>query len=46
MWIRLRQIAVVAADLHRTGLDIGTVLGAEACFTDPGVKQFGLKKPG
>ncbi|MDH4075102.1 MAG: hypothetical protein OEW29_04125 [Acidimicrobiia bacterium] len=43
MWIRLRQIAVVAADLHRTGLDIGTVLGAEACFTDPGVKQFGLK---
>lgn len=43
MWIRLRQIAVVTADLHRTGLDIGTVLGAEACFTDPGVKQFGLK---
>lgn len=43
MWIRLRQIAVVAADLHQAGLDIGTVLGAEACFTDPGVKQFGLK---
>jgi hypothetical protein len=43
MWIRLRQIAVVASDLHRTGLDIGTVLGVEACFTDPGVKQFGLK---
>jgi hypothetical protein len=43
MWIRLRQIAVVAADLQKTALDIGTVLGAEACFTDPGVKQFGLK---
>jgi hypothetical protein len=43
MWIRLRQIAVVAADLHRTGLDIGSVLGVEPCFTDPGVKQFGLK---
>lgn len=43
MWIRLRQIAVVAADLHRAGLDIGTVLGAEPCFTDPGVAQFGLK---
>lgn len=43
MWIRLRQIAVVAEDLHRCALDIGTVLGAEACFTDPGVKTFGLK---
>ena len=43
MWIRLRQIAVVAEDLRETALDIGTVLGVEACFTDPGVKQFGLK---
>lgn len=43
MWIRLRQIAVVAADLRSVALDIGSVLGAEACFTDPGVKQFGLK---
>jgi hypothetical protein len=43
MWIRLRQIAVVAQDLHRTAVDIGTVLGVEACFTDPGVKPFGLK---
>lgn len=43
MWIRLRQIAVVARDLHRCAVDIGTVLGLEACFTDPGVKVFGLK---
>jgi len=43
MWIRLRQIAVVCADLHQAGLDIGTVLGVEPCFVDPGVKQFGLK---
>ena len=43
MWIRLRQIAVVTEDLRQTALDIGTVLGVEACFTDPGVKQFGLK---
>ena len=43
MWIRLRQIAVVATDLRKAALDIGAVLGAEACFTDPGVKQFGLK---
>lgn len=43
MWIRLRQIAIVAADLHPVSLDIGTVLGAEPCFTDPGVGIFGLK---
>ena len=43
MWIRLRQIAVVASDLREVGLDIGTVLGVEPCFTDPGVKRFGLK---
>lgn len=43
MWIRLRQIAVVAPDLWTTGLDIATVLGVEACYTDPGVNQFGLK---
>lgn len=43
MWIRLRQIAVVASDLREVALDIGTVLGVEACFTDPGVGVFGLK---
>ena len=43
MWIRLRQIAVVAQDLYETGLDIGTVLGVEPCFTDAGVGIFGLK---
>jgi hypothetical protein len=43
MWIRLRQIAVVASDLWSTGLDIATVLGVEACYTDAGVNQFGLK---
>ena len=43
MWIRLRQIAVVTKDLRQSGLDIGAVLGVEACFTDPGVKRFGLK---
>lgn len=41
--MRLRQIAVVAADLQQVGTEIGGVLGVEACFTDPGVKQFGLK---
>ncbi|MEZ5235633.1 MAG: hypothetical protein R2749_23485 [Acidimicrobiales bacterium] len=43
MWLRLRQIAVVAEDLRRTGLDIGTVFGVEPCFTDPSVGVFGLK---
>ena len=43
MWIRLRQIAVVARDLRSAALDIGTVLGVEACFTDPAVSTFGLK---
>ena len=43
MWMRLRQIAVVASDLQKVGAEITGVLGAEACFTDPGVKQFGLK---
>lgn len=43
MWIRLRQIAVVASDLRKAALDIQTVLGVETCYTDPGVKIFGLK---
>ncbi len=43
MWIRLRQIALVATDLHRTALDISTVLGLEACHIDPGVQMFGVK---
>ena len=43
MWMRLRQIAVVTADLRQSAVDIGTVLGVEACFTDPGVRAFGLK---
>lgn len=43
MWIRLRQIAVVAVDLREAALDIETVLGIETCYTDAGVKVFGLK---
>lgn len=43
MWLRLRQIAIVAEDLRQAALDFGTVLGLEACFTDPAVKMFGLK---
>lgn len=43
MWIRLRQIALVAEDLNRVATEIGGVLGVEACYTDPGVGIFGLK---
>ncbi len=43
MWMRLRQIAVVASDLQKVGAEITAVLGVEACFTDPAVKEFGLK---
>ena len=43
MWIRLRQIALVAADLQKVTTEIGGVLGVEACYTDPGVSVFGLK---
>jgi len=43
MWIRLRQIAIVAADLRVAANQIGAVLGLEPCYTDPGVAQFGLK---
>jgi hypothetical protein len=43
MWMRLRQIAVVAGDMRKSALDIGTVLGVEACYIDPGVGAFGLK---
>jgi hypothetical protein len=43
VWIRLRQIAVVVADLREAALDLGAVLGLEACHVDPGVARFGLK---
>lgn len=43
MWMRLRQIAVVAADLQKAGAEITTILGVEACYADPMVRQFGLK---
>lgn len=43
MWIRLRQIAIVAADLRSVAGDLGEVLGLEVCHVDPAVATFGLK---
>lgn len=41
--MRIRQIALVAAELDPVVEDLCTVLGLEVCFHDPGVAQFGLK---
>ena len=43
MWLRLRQIALVAEELAPTVDDLRAVLGLEVCFNDPGVKTFGLE---
>jgi hypothetical protein len=41
--IRLRQIALVAADLDAVEEQLTTQLGLTACFRDPGVAEFGLR---
>ena len=43
MWLRLRQIALVAKDLPPIVEDMHEVLGLEVGFRDPGVKTFGLQ---
>jgi len=43
MWLRLRQIALVAAELSPAVDALTSVLGIEVCFNDPGVKTFGLE---
>ena len=42
MWIRLRQIALVAHDLESVVGDFHSKLGLEVAFRDPGVASFGL----
>jgi hypothetical protein len=43
MWLRARQIALVANKLAPIVEDMKNVLGLEVCFRDPGVKVFGLE---
>lgn len=43
MWLRLRQIALVAEKLAPAVDDLTSVLGIEVCYNDPGVKVFGLE---
>ncbi len=42
MWMRLRQIALVAEDLGVAESELIEVLGLEVCYRDPGVEVFGL----
>ncbi|MEM9035987.1 MAG: VOC family protein [Actinomycetota bacterium] len=41
-WWRLRQVALVAADLDAVEAELGPLLGLDVCFRDPGVATFGL----
>ena len=43
MWLRLRQIALVAQELAPVEQALIDVLGVEVCFRDPGVAHFGLE---
>ena len=43
MWLRLRQIALVAEKLAPVEAELIDVLGIEVCFRDPGVGHFGLE---
>lgn len=43
MWLRVRQIALVANKLAPIVEDVKNIFGLEVCFRDPGVKVFGLE---
>lgn len=43
MWLRLRQIALVAETLAPVEKELIDVLGIAVCFRDPGVAHFGLE---
>ena len=43
MWLRLRQICLVARELKPVEEQLKKVLGIKVCFRDPGVAFFGLE---
>ena len=43
MWLRLRQICLVARELKPVEEHLNEVLGINVCFRDPGVGFFGLE---
>jgi hypothetical protein len=40
--IRIRQIALLAADLDAAIFELSTALDVDVIYRDPGVAQFGL----
>jgi len=43
MWLRLRQICLVAGELAPVVDELTAVLGIKVCYRDPGVEVFGLE---
>ena len=43
MWLRLRQIALVAGQLAPVEAALTAVFGIKVAFRDPGVSHFGLE---
>ena len=43
MWLKLRQIALVAETLEPVEHELIEVLGVAVCYRDPGVAHFGLE---
>ena len=43
MWLRLKQIALVARELAPVEEELTDIFGIEVCYLDPGVAQFGLE---
>lgn len=43
MYLRLRQIALVARELEPVLVQLRNVLGIEVCFRDPGIARHGLE---
>ncbi len=42
MWLRLRQIALVAEELETAVDELHDLFGIDVCYRDPGVARFGL----
>ena len=43
MWLRIRQICLVASELAPVIEDLRAIFGLEVCYVDPGVASFGLE---
>ncbi|MCH9674466.1 MAG: hypothetical protein K0U93_23710 [Gammaproteobacteria bacterium] len=43
MWLRLRQICLVAADIESVVADLNAIFGIEVCHIDPAVGKYGLE---